>query len=93
MWKFLARVTVHTVAVLRFFLERSIMTESKIYWQRVGVSEKKKKLINCCFWFLPNDDESETHIALCFCKKEGQKYSMCPHVVCRQKIKDFSENP
>ena len=50
MWKFLARVTVHTVAVLRFFLERSIMTESKIYWQRVGVSEKKKKMINCCFW-------------------------------------------
>ena len=29
------------------------------------------------FWFLPNDDESETHIALCFCIKEGQKYSMC----------------
>ena len=26
------------------------------------------------------------HIALCFCKKEGQRYSCVPHIVCRQKI-------
>ena len=44
----LMRETQHSSKI--FFLGGSIIAEPKIYWQRIGASEKNK-MINFCFWF------------------------------------------